>query len=88
VEEWCDVDEREKQKYSFKKLRKKNFYKAILFSVPYFTHHTSQNEFKKPELLSATLHVDRNPLFLFCMDIIKYVLAQATDWCAAFLVRV
>jgi hypothetical protein len=65
VEECCDADEREKQKYSFKKLRKKNFYEAILFSVPYFTFHTSQNEIQKSELLLATLHVERNPLFPF-----------------------
>jgi hypothetical protein len=24
VEEWCDADEREKQEYSFKKIRKNN----------------------------------------------------------------
>jgi hypothetical protein len=31
VEELCDADEREQKEYSFKKLRKNNVYKAILF---------------------------------------------------------
>jgi len=26
--------------------------------------------------------------FPICVDLVKYVLAQATDWCAGFLVRV
>jgi len=37
VEEWWDADERKQQKYSFKEPRKKNVYKAILFSTPYIT---------------------------------------------------
>jgi len=27
------------------------------------------------------------PAFPICMDILKYVLVQARDWCAGFLVR-
>jgi hypothetical protein len=49
VEELCDADEREKQEYSFKKLRKNNVIKPF-----YFQLHTSQNEIQTPELLSAT----------------------------------
>jgi len=37
VEEWCDADERKQEKYSFKKLRKTNVYKTILFSTPHLT---------------------------------------------------
>jgi hypothetical protein len=35
VEEWWDADKRKQQKYSLKKLRKNNVYKATLFSTPY-----------------------------------------------------
>jgi hypothetical protein len=31
----CDADEREQKEYSFKKLRKNNVYKAILFWNPH-----------------------------------------------------
>jgi len=37
VEEWWGAGEREKQKHSFKRLRKNNVYKAILISTPYIT---------------------------------------------------
>jgi hypothetical protein len=37
VEERCEADERKQQEYSFKKLRKNNVYKPILFSTPCHT---------------------------------------------------
>ena len=54
----------------------------------YFQIRTSQNIIQKAELLSAALCFYRNPLFPIRVDILKYVLAQATDWCAGFLVRI
>ena len=44
----------------------------------YFQIRTSQNIIQKPELLSAALCFYRNPLFPIRVDILKYVLAQAT----------
>jgi hypothetical protein len=61
VEEWWGVDEREKQKYSFKKkLRRTMSIKPF-----YFQLRTAQNKIQTPELQSATLYFYRNPFFPF-----------------------
>jgi hypothetical protein len=83
VKEWWGADGRKQQEYSFKKLRKNNVYISILFSTPYFTQWNPNT--------GATISVFvcwQELAFPVCMDILKYLLAQATDWCAGFLVLV
>jgi len=81
-EQWED-DERKKQEYSFQKLRKNYIYKAILFS----NRHVTKCNPNTGATISGYLCLCE-PAYPTCMDILKYVLAQATDWCAGFLVGV
>jgi len=83
VEEWWGADERDKQTYSFKELRKNSVYIAILFSTPY-------SKKRNPNTGAAISDFARyqEPAFPVFTDILKYVPAQATDWCAGFVVRV
>jgi hypothetical protein len=80
VDEQWDDNERKKEEYSFQKLRKNNVYKDILFSNSHFTKCNPNT--------GATISGFYEPAYPTCMDILKYVLAQATDCCAGFLVRV
>ena len=67
----------------FEKLRKNGFYKSNLFSTPYFTKWNPSTGASINDFACW-----QKPANLTCMDILKYVLAQATDWFAGFLVRV
>ena len=82
VQEWWGADEKGKQLYSLKNWQRRIFLKPFYFQI-----RTSQNIMQKPKLLSVALCFYRNPLFPILVRILKYVLAQATDWCAGFLVR-
>jgi hypothetical protein len=65
-----------------KNLRKDNVYKFILFSNLYI-----KNEIQTGSFLTRFLFW-HEPAFPIYTDTLKYVLAQATDWCAGFVVRV
>jgi hypothetical protein len=43
----------------------KNLERTIFLKSFYFQLHTAKNEIQTPELLTAALYVDRNPLFPF-----------------------
>jgi hypothetical protein len=83
MKEWWDADEREKQKYLCKKLRKNNVYTAILFPSPYVAKWNPNTGATISGFACWQEHA-----FPVCMDILEYEMAQDTDWCAGLLVRV
>jgi hypothetical protein len=86
VEEWWCADEK-KKKDLCNKLSKNNVHKAILFSTPYIKNEITTLELFSVAFVRGVLRWQKPP-FSICTDIVKYVLAQATDWCAGRLVRV
>ena len=83
VEEWCDADEREKQEYAFKKFERTMFKKPF-----YFQLHTAKKWNPNNGTTIRGFVCRQETAFTICMDILKYVLTQATHWCAGFQVRV
>ena len=81
-EEWWGAEEKENRSNRAKNWERKMFIKPF-----YFQLHISHNEIQKPERIRefACWQEPANPN---CIDILKYVLTQPTDWCAGFLVRV
>jgi hypothetical protein len=67
--------------------RAKTWKRKIFKKTFYFQLHIAHNEIQTPELIRE-FACWPEPAFPTCMDIPKYVIAQATEGCAGFLVRV
>jgi hypothetical protein len=61
----------------------------IMFKKPfYFQLHTAKKWNPNTGTTIRGFVCRQETSFTVCMDILKYVLAQATHWCARFLVRI
>jgi hypothetical protein len=82
-------------KWQNRSTRVKNWERTMFIKPFYFQTHTSKMKSKQRSFYRAfacwqepSFPFCKKPSFSICMDILKYVLAQATDWCAGFVVRV